>query len=1093
MAQVPYAGGADDVQPDARPPDDYQHIEANPSSFGGAIAQGAEKAGAGAVDLSKFWGHVQADDASNNAQKEASDFAEHIRSLQGQDALDAQKSANTTLDSIYAKYRNQLGTPDQQHFFDNQNRPFFDRYIRGQLNTTFIDAGRQFATKTADAGIEVAHSMAATAGSDGNWATVEVSYHKALSGEIKKLQSAGMEADPDSIAAAKDKAALVYKSGLEGMATKDPDGAFAKLDDPKLKTALGSNYDATAKSVRDSVARSYISKADTIEVNDPTKAEAFVRANEAKFGVAFGAALDKAHQAADRAVGKGGGNASWDAAGSGPPKTTPVSSNAQVYGDSLGEGVKTAYGLSGDTKVGRTPQQVYDVLHALPDGSLAGKPVVISTGLSNSPKDVGYAFSQISEAIKKGAKPSDITVMGVGDRADFAGLNDRIKKFANETGAKFQPVDPSKLSPDRVHPASYSGLLGDVAPAAASGKKYSGDDLYPAFHGQESGGGKNTTTSVDNAHGDMQIIPDTFNRFAKPGETIDNPEDNKRVGHRILEYYSQKYNGDAARVAVAYFSGEGNVAPPGSATPWKENRHDGQGTFVSQYVNGILGRLGAPGVAATTQPLGHGSLSASGTMARPGWEDAAPSAEPESLETVKPTDAALTTSPPAALTPPAPPQTPEDVVNAIYDRQSAAMQHLQGMGLTPEQMIEGERQITQRAAFEIAAAGEQQRAVAAREKEATDDVLGTARKDGYKAAFEKLNAMMEDPRHPIDEKHFDALSTKLAQDSGDPNPKWVGPGYNEGIDRLLSDRKDPRHIYSVRQLLELQDPRITPKDKLITGKGFGELYQRMNGLKNDEGEADTQEIYKQGLAALEHKLNGSEINPLTGKSTNPYGLEMFQTVGVARFNAAFTAWRQAVKAGKADPTDFSLSDPKKLEAFATSIYPPSQRAYDHMRAGTEMSGDQDLPAMAEGVNPDVFMSVVGMSNINKTKFAVSLDKLAADPEQYAPIWDREGTGKVISAQAALQKMGVSYTPPQRSPVTREDENVPNGLSQEEKEAAGVKADDDAFFERLRAMPKWALDKMGIQVGPFEPENILGPAGRRDLHTARRFLGTEKAE
>ena len=66
----------------------------------------------------------------------------------------------------------------------------------------------------------------------------------------------------------------------------------------------------------------------------------------------------------------------------------------------------------------------------------------------------------------------------------------------------------------------------------------------------------------------------------------------------------------------------GTVAPPGSATPWIENRHDGQGAFVSQYVNGILGRLKQPGIAAVAPPLGHGSLTASGTIARPGWEDA---------------------------------------------------------------------------------------------------------------------------------------------------------------------------------------------------------------------------------------------------------------------------------------------------------------------------------------------------------------------------------------------------------------------------------------------------------------------------------------
>ena len=189
--------------------------------------------------------------------------------------------------------------------------------------------------------------------------------------------------------------------------------------------------------------------------------------------------------------------------------------------------------------------------------------------------------------------------------------------------------------------------------AAENGARFSGNDLFPAFHGQESGGGKNTTTSVDNAHGDMQIIPDTFNRFALPGEKIDNPEDNKRVGHRILDYYAQKYNGDAARVAVAYFSGEGNVAPAGSPTPWKENRRDGQGTAVSQYVNGILTRLGHPGISGGPHPVSATSY-AGQPVATPGFEGSQynASAEPPAAAPASGVKTPDLPGPPAAIPPP---------------------------------------------------------------------------------------------------------------------------------------------------------------------------------------------------------------------------------------------------------------------------------------------------------------------------------------------------------------------------------------------------------------------------------------------------------
>ena len=53
----------------------------------------------------------------------------------------------------------------------------------------------------------------------------------------------------------------------------------------------------------------------------------------------------------------------------------------------------------------------------------------------------------------------------------------------------------------------------------------------------------------------MQITQGTFDQFAAPGEKISNTTDNKDVGNRILASYWKRYNGDAARAAVAYYSG----------------------------------------------------------------------------------------------------------------------------------------------------------------------------------------------------------------------------------------------------------------------------------------------------------------------------------------------------------------------------------------------------------------------------------------------------------------------------------------------------------------------------------------------------------
>lgn len=172
----------------------------------------------------------------------------------------------------------------------------------------------------------------------------------------------------------------------------------------------------------------------------------------------------------------------------------------------------------------------------------------------------------------------------------------------------------------QIEPNSLAALQSELASHAADqiGVQYgtqattptpaSNGSLVDAFMGQESSGGKNAKTSVDNAHGPMQIQPATFAQYAKPGENIDNPADNKTVGARILQDYSTKYNGDVAKIAVAYFSGPGNVATSGP-TPWKNNTSDGNGVTVQQYVQQIQARMGK-----TNAPSGAAAGAVSGTL-----------------------------------------------------------------------------------------------------------------------------------------------------------------------------------------------------------------------------------------------------------------------------------------------------------------------------------------------------------------------------------------------------------------------------------------------------------------------------------------------
>jgi hypothetical protein len=144
-------------------------------------------------------------------------------------------------------------------------------------------------------------------------------------------------------------------------------------------------------------------------------------------------------------------------------------------------------------------------------------------------------------------------------------------------------------------------LLGQNAPTATPGRSaampFSGD-LKSAILMQESGNNPNIGPSSAGAIGPGQIMPGTFAQAARPGENINNPDDNKAVSGRLLEGYMQKY-GDPARAAVAYYSGEGNVAPPGSPTPWlRDISKDKSGNPikpVSSYVSDVTQRMGGGG------------------------------------------------------------------------------------------------------------------------------------------------------------------------------------------------------------------------------------------------------------------------------------------------------------------------------------------------------------------------------------------------------------------------------------------------------------------------------------------------------------------
>jgi Transglycosylase SLT domain len=398
MANVPYQE-APTAAPRESVPDDYQHQQASPADFGGLIAQGAEKLGAGFSVAGKFFGQVQTDDAANTALTEANNALNTFRSMNGGDALRAQKPTQDAIDAAFKKGHDGLSTPEQQYQYDNIVRNYQQRYISGIMSTHADQAAKEYATKTNADGFATA--LNSVAGVADRPEMVAGFQQDARAAAIRQLQVEGTENDPVARQNAIRRAdQAVAKAQIQAIAVNDPIRAQRMVEN--YKEILGVDYEPLAMSV-------------------------LHRATEQK-----GIGLAK-----------------------------------QATGDAYGTTV---------------------------------------------PQPVPATLSQVQGAIRQ----------------------------------------------------------------------------------QESGNRDAVPTSVTGAVGPNQIQPATFQQYAHPGENIANAADNRAVGDRILADYYQRYNGDPYRIAVAYFSGPGNVAPQGAPTPWIKNSADPTGKTVASYVGDVATRLGAP-------------------------------------------------------------------------------------------------------------------------------------------------------------------------------------------------------------------------------------------------------------------------------------------------------------------------------------------------------------------------------------------------------------------------------------------------------------------------------------------------------------------
>jgi hypothetical protein len=151
--------------------------------------------------------------------------------------------------------------------------------------------------------------------------------------------------------------------------------------------------------------------------------------------------------------------------------TTPPASKLAI-GDSIAQGIATDSKTSTDlTKIGASPSAVLANITKADPATIKGKDITLSTGASNNPAQLALVEQQVKALKNAGA--GNIKIMGVGDRPDFAGVNDKLADISKKTGATFSgPLDPATLGPDRVHPTGkgYAAINAkeNIPPTAAT-------------------------------------------------------------------------------------------------------------------------------------------------------------------------------------------------------------------------------------------------------------------------------------------------------------------------------------------------------------------------------------------------------------------------------------------------------------------------------------------------------------------------------------------------------------------------------------------------------------------------------------------------
>lgn len=928
MAEVPYTGEFRGNEGPDTLPDTYQRVSASPDMFGAQIGEGLQEVGATVGKIASVYSQVRTDDAFNQVQTNVGKIFYGDPSqttlgpdgtavpnpgflgLNGRDALLQAGSVQQNIQKTIQQTRDQL---------DPVTRVEFDRKVSAWMPSLNETIGKHTMAQGDAYAVSVNKSTAENALSAINVAPLD---DKAFDASREQLRDA-----------------YAKNAHLQGTG---PQGLQTALDD--------ADRDAWTRRIQ------------TVGVNDPVKARDMAEANRAILGANYDALSNSLRERADDQIGKGA--AAGALAGTMQGTTPPV-----VLSDPTGAKAYLSSVSSHPTRVGDTTNLAPAFSTKLAGAIREARAIGLDVGLMSGYRSPDETTSQGRNDSASRYDAAGYSLHDKGGAADISGLDGpngaKTKQWvqiaakwgifnpygignANEFN-HWQAVDykledrPDVLASVKAAGGNQAAIWQAIegqggAPGQPSYPRFSISGMTTAIIGQESGGNPNVGSSIDGAIGTGQIMPSTFNQYVLPGEDINVPADNERVAARIITDYAKRYGNDPARIAVAYFSGPGNVAPPGSPTPYIADKKDGNGKSTSSYVADVLNRYGVPtaGMPANVATNTGGVPGLAGPDNGTGNPDVLAFGEGDQSSIAAPFVSGIqdTTRSPAA---PEVPQTAsfDQVASSPEMRKAAAYQAIQeNPNLTEPQKEKAYQAINQQIQQEMII----QQATEKAKNEANDKAADWFVKRVLTGDVQNIIPdIVSNPDLKWETR--ENLSKLAAQyDPSSAATMEYGKGFWNAYKAVTAPPGDPSRVTDINAILS----RVGPNGDL-TIDGAAKLIGTMGTMKKDSASAAVMTAKGGLINYAKSKLSFDQSVSMPGAPPmkDPVGEAIFNSQFIPKFEASFDKW---VSDGK-DPFDFLTKE--RVDDMARDLRDPFAMAAARVAAQIQ-SGD---PTVAQNVPP----------------------------------------------------------------------------------------------------------------------------------------------